>query len=223
MAEFLPAHRRTMGTEGSYANNPADLGGQTYKGIARKYWGHLPLWKIIDRHLKASPSQPLYGTRAYRLWVTVLNKRLAADVELQAAVLGFYKAVLWDNNRLGEIVNQKVADWLYDHVVNGGGQGVKWMQEAAAVTPDGQIGPKTIAAINSFDPHVILNRAEDEAAVYRLARAKNKPSQIQFLQSWLTRDGLSETEIAHVMAAAADGKLTEAEVATLTAEIRATV
>lgn len=223
MAEFLPAHRRTMGTEGGFANNPADLGGMTYKGIARKYWDHLPLWKIIDNHLRDSPPQPAYGTRAYRLWVAPLNKRLAADVALQSAVLAFYKAVLWNTNRLSEVADQKVADWLYDHVVNGGGQGIKWMQEAAGVTADGQIGPKTIAAINSFDPYVLLNRAEDEAAVYRLARAAAKPSQIQFLPSWLTRDGLSEKEIAHVMAAAADGKLTAAEVETLSAEIRATV
>lgn len=223
MAEFLPAHRRTMGAEGGFANNPADGGGMTYKGIARKYWGHLPLWKIVDSHLTHLPPQPQYGTRAYRLWVAPLNMRLAADVALQSAILGFYKAVLWDANRLGEVRDQPVADWLYDHVVNGGGQGVKWIQKAAGVNPDGQIGPKTIAAINSFNPHVLLNRAEDEAAVYRLSRAKAKPSQIQFLPSWLTRDGLSETEIAHVMAAAADGKLTDAEIATLTAEIRATV
>lgn len=223
MAEFLPAHRRTMGAEGGFANNPADSGGMTYKGIARHYWGHLPLWKTVDRHLQDCPAQPPYGSRAYREWVATLNKRLAADVDLQAAVLAFYKAVLWDANRLGEVLDQRVADWLYDHIVNGGGAGVKWIQEAAGVTADGQIGPKTIAAINSYDPHVLLNRAEDEAAVYRLSRAQAKPSQIQFLPSWLTRDGLSETEIAHVMAAAADGKLTDAEIETLTEEIRATV
>jgi lysozyme family protein len=210
-----------MGSEGGYANNPADPGKQTYKGVARKFWGHLPLWVIVDRYLAALPPQPTYNTRAYRLWVAGLNKQLAADLPLQAAVLAFYKAVLWDANMLGSIADQRVADWLYDHAVNGGGQGVKWMQEAAGVTADGSIGPKTIAAINTFDPHVILNRAEDEAAVYRLSKARANPSQIQFLPSWLTRDGLSEKEIADVMKAAADGVLTEAEVAELSAEIRA--
>ncbi|RYD50653.1 MAG: hypothetical protein EOP52_13405, partial [Sphingobacteriales bacterium] len=35
MADFLTAYKRTAVAEGGYANDPDDLGGETYKGIAR--------------------------------------------------------------------------------------------------------------------------------------------------------------------------------------------
>lgn len=38
MADFDKAHLEVMGNEGGYANNPVDAGGETYKGIARKFW-----------------------------------------------------------------------------------------------------------------------------------------------------------------------------------------
>jgi len=224
-ADFLTAHRLTMGEEGGFANNPDDKGGPTYKGCAKKFWGHLPLWKIIDWHLSQVPPQPRYSFKpgaAYRGWVANLNARLAADRELQAKILSFYREVFWKANRLDQVNDQRVANWIYDHAVNGGGRGIGWMQTAAGAKPDGVIGPKTVAAINAADAIAILGRAEDEAAVYRLVRAHRDPSQIAFLPSWLKRDGLSESEIRAVMFAASDGELSMAELKELTALIIAT-
>jgi lysozyme family protein len=199
VADFLPAHQKTLGDEGGYANNPADHGGETYKGIARKFWPAWSGWKIIDQ-AKASRPEPAHGTSGWALWVKLLNKDLTANSVLQNLVTVFYKVNFWDANHLGEIRDQGVATWLYNHIVNGGGRGVMWIQLAAGVTADGSIGPKTIAAINAAPPAELLEKAMDNAVAYRLAKVKAEPDQKQFLRSWLERDGLPESKIKEVIA-----------------------
>lgn len=215
MAVFEPAYKKTNNTEGGYANNPADAGGETYKGIARKMHPKWAGWKYVDGVKALATVQPSYGTGSYFNWVKYLNAKLAELAQLQRAVLDFYRANFWDANRLGEILNQDVAEWVYDHVVNAGARGAMWIQLAAQVKPDGGIGIKSLAAINAANPVDLLNRAEDIAGAYRLDRAAAKPSQIQFLTSWLTRDGQPPTIIAMVKKAASDGLLDVTEVATL--------
>jgi lysozyme family protein len=202
MADFKIAHDETMGNEGGYANNPADAGGETYKGIARKFWGSWRGWVIIDRAIASLVKQPPYGTREYRNWTDHLNKQLAGLNSLQELVLAFYRVNFWDKYRLTEIQNQQVANWLYDHAVNGGGRGAMWMQEAAGVTADGDIGPKSVEAINAAIPADLLNKAREIAKNYRLAKVEKYPDQKQFLHSWLSRDGYNEAEIKQIIATA---------------------
>jgi lysozyme family protein len=220
MADFNAAHRQVMGNEGGYANNQADAGGETFKGIARKFWPQWGGWKYVDGVKANTVEPPEHGTTAYQNYVAYLNRCLAALTSLQQLVLDFYKRNFWDKNRLTEVNDQAVAVWIYDHVVNGGGRGAMWAQEAAGVKADGAIGPQTIQAINAADPKALLREAEDVAAFYRMDRAEADPSQIQFLPSWLRRDGVSAGEIRQVMQAARDG-LTYDKVAELKAAIKA--
>jgi lysozyme family protein len=199
MADFLIAHKKTMGAEGGYSKNPHDHGGETYKGIARAFWGNWPGWVIIDQVLKSTTDQPIYGTGAYRNWVKYLNATLANHTALQTRVLEFYKANFWGPSRLDQVEDQRVADWIYDHAVNGGARGIKWIQEAAGVEADGSIGAKTIAAINAADPDALLDKATGIAVKYRLAKVAAEPDQRQFLHSWLARDGLTEEQIQKIM------------------------
>lgn len=222
MPDFNKIHVTTMKAEGGYANNPADAGGETYKGIARKMHPTWSGWKYIDGVKALMTTQPAYGTGAYQNWVRYLNAKLAELNQLQGAVVLFYRVNFWDANRLGEITDEPIAAWLYDHVVNAGARGIMWGQLAARVKPDGKLGPVSIAAINAADPVALLNRMEDIAGEYRLDRAHDKPSQIQFLTSWLRRDGQPEEIIAMVRKAAADGRLDDSEVAKLKAEMAAT-
>lgn len=48
MSDFIKIHTATMGNEVGYANNPAGVGGKTYKGITSKYWSKWPGWKFVD-------------------------------------------------------------------------------------------------------------------------------------------------------------------------------
>jgi lysozyme family protein len=220
VADFNAAHQKVMGNEGGYANNPADAGGETYKGIARKFWQQWGGWKYVDGVKAQAIAQPVFGTSSYVSWVRYLNSQLSSLNQLQQLVLDFYKTNFWDKYRLSEVNDQAVAAWIYDHVVNGGGRGAMWIQEAVGVAADGVIGPQTIQAINAADPKALLQKAGDAAAFYRLDKAEADPSQIRFLPSWLRRDGVSAEDIQQVMQAAKDG-LTYDKVAELKAAIKA--
>lgn len=231
MAKFEPAFQKTNGNEGGCSFNPADLGNVVVSGIVTipTYRGIAPVshpkwigWKYITGCINQLNPMPVYGSSAQRNWVKHLNGLLATLAPLQTAVFNFFKINYWDANCLGKITSQDVAEWLYDHVVNAGARGAMWMQLAAKVKPDGGIGPKSLDAINAADPAGLLERAEDIAGAYRLDRAHANPSQIQFLTSWLRRDGQPETIIDMVKKAAADGLLDDSEVEQLKAAMAAT-
>lgn len=227
MTDFFPKiHTATMGNEGGVNFNPNDLGNivvngivtvSTYKGIAPKVWPKWSGWKFISGVIAMSTTMPHYGTKAYLAWAAYLNSQLAQLNQLQAAVVEFYRTNFWNANRLGEITSEAVAAWMYDHVVNAGKRGIIWAQLAAKTTPDGKLGPVSITAINSADPDILLERMEDIAGAFRLDRAHDNPTQIQFLTSWLRRDGQPDSIIAMVRKAAADGRLDDSEVASIKA------
>ena len=48
MADFATAYAPLAGFEGGWCNVQGDSGGETYAGIARRYWPDWPGWKLID-------------------------------------------------------------------------------------------------------------------------------------------------------------------------------
>ena len=48
MASFGEAFEHTMGMEGGYANDPQDVGGETFMGVSRVYNPGWYGWTIID-------------------------------------------------------------------------------------------------------------------------------------------------------------------------------
>lgn len=232
MADYKAARAKTDRNEGGCSFNPNDKGNivvkgvvtiPTYKGIAPVFWKNWRGFAIITVTIKDTMvNMPKYGTTEHRTWCSHLNKKLADNPTLQKYVDEFYETNFWHANRLGEIINQDVAEWLYDHAVNGGARGIMWAQMAAKVKPDGSMGPLSVKAINAMDPADFLSRVEDIAGAYRLDKAHDDPSQIQFLGSWLSRDGQPPEIIAMVKAAARDGKLDDAEVESLKTAMAAT-
>lgn len=171
MALFEPAFEKTMVHEGGYANNPADRGGETYKGIARKFWPGWAGWVLVDAAKKKAG----------------FPRCLAADAELQTRVAAFYRANFWPRH-FSEIKDQSIAEWLFDKSVNMGiGQAVKLLQRAAGVTADGDYGPKTTIAVNSADPVRLLEQCREQARAFYRGLAEKNPSQKQFLKGWLAR------------------------------------
>lgn len=171
MAEFDPAYAKTMRHEGGYANNPADRGGETYKGIARNFWRGWKGWPLVDA-AKAKPGFP---------------KSLASDATLQQLVADFYRRNFWAP-WMGGIESQDLADWVFDKAVNMGiTQAVKLLQRAAGVAADGQVGPKTMAAIQAADQSQLLESCREQARTFYRQLADNNPSQRQFLKGWLAR------------------------------------
>ena len=168
MADFTPAYERTVVAEGGYTlhETPGDRGGVTYAGIARRYHPDWPGWSHID----AGGEPPAELVRS------------------------FYREKFWGRIRGDEITSQAIAETIYDFAVNAGVKTASILAQVVAskitgetLTPDGVIGPKTIAALNSCDERLFV-------ALYTIAKiaryceiVRRDRSQAKFLLGWVSR------------------------------------
>ena len=162
MADFLPAFEEVVLNEGGYklTDIKQDRGGQTYAGISRKFHPHWPGWSYIDR----DQAPPVSLVRA------------------------FYKDEFWDRLRCDEIEDESIAMSLFDFGVNAGWRvSAKLAQVVLGLTPDGVIGPKSIAEINRADPRWFkLAFSLAKLARYRDIVTRDR-TQGRFLLGWINR------------------------------------
>jgi len=93
----------------------------------------------------------------------------------------------WDQVKGDSIVNQSIAELVADWNVNSGRSGIKALQRAIGLEPDGIIGPKSLSVLNSPNQAVIFNRIYQAREKFFLAIVKNNPSQKVFLNGWMNR------------------------------------
>jgi len=135
MADFKKAITKVLKSEGGYANDPDDLGGETYKGISRKNWPEWEGWKIVDRE-KKNKNFP---------------KSLDSLVFLIDEVLKFYKVNFWDKVWGDKINKQLVAEMLFDSAVNEGvSPAIKRAEEVAGLPKTGKMSNELLIKINSM-------------------------------------------------------------------------
>jgi lysozyme family protein len=161
MAEFNPAFDRMIRDEGGFVlhNVPGDRGGQTYAGIARNMHPKWPGWSVTDAG----------GTPPAQL------------------VHDFYRAHFWDDIRGDQITQQAVASDIFNFYVNTGRPAKVLAQVVVGATPDGVFGPRTVAAINAFDPEkFVLSYALAKITRYRDIVQRDR-TQLKFLLGWLNR------------------------------------
>lgn len=174
MANFEQAFERAILAEGGYKLHKVagDTGGLTYAGIARNKNPDWPGWAFIDRG-ETPPSQ---------------------------LVRDFYRQGWWNPIMGDDIESQDVAFTLYSFATNSSARlrpttAVKLAQLVVGATPDGSLGPKTLAAINAMDPALFVAKY----ALARLARyeqiVRRDRTQSKFLLGWLSRT-LRESEVA---------------------------
>ena len=118
--------------------------------------------------------------------------------------IAVYKTEYWDGLRLGEVEDQRVADFIYLWAVNsgnppgrGGTRPVKHVQEVcnwflkSDIAVDGQMGSMTVAAINKcakMRDHRFLKGLLALVLAFRVARVRKRPDQTRFLAGWFNRD-----------------------------------
>ena len=107
MATFEDAYKKLTIAEGEYINDSDDSGGETYRGISRRYNPNWDGWKYIDEY-----------KRRYR--GKSLNKVLKADERIQDMVKELYKDKYWDIFELDDIPSQRIAYQMFDTCVNCG-------------------------------------------------------------------------------------------------------
>ena len=180
MAIFNSAFQITMGNEGGYANNPADSGGETYKGIAKNYWPNWEGWPAVDQAISTHPQK--------------INTTLAANNELQIQVQAFYKQNFWDTISLDHLNGQQLANQLFDTAVNMGvGIATRTLQQAVnniipgKLTVDGRIGPETLDAVNGLPQEEVYNQVIALRKQRYINILQQHPAMAQFRNSWLSR------------------------------------
>lgn len=116
MASFRPALKKVLAYEGGYANDKDDAGGETYKGIARRFHSTSIMWKEIDRiksSIKGNTSSDMSKTKT-------INKLLENNDIVTKEVERIYKKNYWDALHLDEMRSEKIAYQLFETAVNMG-------------------------------------------------------------------------------------------------------
>jgi lysozyme family protein len=173
MAQFEPAVQNTLLWEGGYSNNPADSGGETYRGISRNNWPNWNGWGYVDIE-RTEPNFPA---------------NLDQNLGLQGNVIDFYRQNYWQYDA---ITSQAVANKIFDLAVNVGQvHAIKIVQGAVEVKQDGILGPNTIAAINNYSPTPngsLLYVISGAAISYHNQIVNIHPQDAVFLAGWIRRD-----------------------------------
>lgn len=185
---FQLALEHMLQFEGGYANDPADSGGETFRGISRKNWPKWAGWPAIDLAKSLG-----HNTRR------AIDAQFEDNPQMAADVAAFYRANFWDPWARHDLPS-RLTEKLFDTAVNmGQSRAAKLLQRAVndlgtvvKLAVDGAIGPRTLDAVE-----VILGALNGEARLlaaycgaqadhYR-AIARAKPSQAKFLKGWLRR------------------------------------
>ncbi len=175
--------KTVLGHEGAYSDHPADRGGETFYGIARRRHQGWEGWPILDSYSLAE-KQAL---------------TLDDDLELAELVTEFYHACFWQPLNLSAIKSAKLTSELFDSAVNVGvNRAGRWLQRAinlidtdARLAFDGVIGPATLAALERvYHRHgdaALLKLLNLQQGQHYIRLVDRDPSQAIFLRGWLTR------------------------------------
>ena len=159
MADYKKLKPIILRWEGNWANDPADSGGCTMRGVTigtfRKY---------------------------YRKTKTCSDLRKLTDAQWDHIFVHGY----WDKWKASTINNQSIANLLVDWFWTSGVYGIKYPQRVLGVKDDGIVGPKTIAAINNYPNQRELfqklwNRRKKHF------ESIGKGTNAKFLRGWLNR------------------------------------
>ena len=143
MTGFDLAFERVVGHEGGFGEDPKDRGNWTTGIIGQ---GEL-------RGTKFGISAMSYPTTAI------------ADLTLDQAKK-IYKRDFWDRAQADQY-DPAIAYQLFDIAVNNGnGNAIRMIQRAAGVADDGQIGPRSIAAIKAMPVTDLIMRLNAERLLF---------------------------------------------------------
>lgn len=167
MGDFKAALKVILHHEGGFVNHPRDPGGMTNLGVTRNTW---------------------------EAW----TKRKASEADMRALtpdkVAPLYEARYWDAVRCDDLP-AGLALCVFDFAVNAGpGRAARYLQRMVGAGADGQVGPATIAAVQSF---VAQHGAAEAVRQYQQARRtyyRQLPTFSTFGRGWLRRVDEVETE-----------------------------
>lgn len=161
MSGFLQALPVTLRFEGGYANNPADPGGATMRGI----------------------TQAVYDTYRRAQGEPERDVRQIERAELEAIYFNGY----WLRGKC-DALSWPLSLAHFDACVNHGPfNAARILQRALGVGADGVIGPITLGAVQSQPlPFIVTRTLWERLAFYERLLVRRKSSRI-FALAWLSR------------------------------------
>jgi lysozyme family protein len=158
---FDDAIRPLLAREGGYVNHPDDRGGPTNFGVTQA---------VLTEYL----------ARQGKSWQDVKNLS-----ENDASRIYFTQ--YWLPAKCHE-VPPGVRGIHFDAAVNHGvGRAIRMLQEAAGVTPDGMVGPKTLAALGVVSPELLKSRYVSVRYRFYGRIIQRDRSQLSFIAGWMAR------------------------------------
>lgn len=161
--------------EGGLVDNPHDPGGVTNFGWSLRFFDKAP--NLVERYFGHPP--PIA-----RADIRNLTKDKAALM---------YNEIIWEPNHYGLLADQTVATKIFDTTIN---MGEKWgeilAQQSANrlgcnLAVDGQLGPVSMAAINTLDPNTFLKEYQAQQRERYEHIVHDRPESSVFLSNWLRR------------------------------------
>jgi lysozyme family protein len=159
MADINLLVPKILKCEGGYVNNPFDKGGATNMGVTLAAWQHLGHPTATEEDIK----------------------NLTHD-DFKIVIRQYWNQ--WQGDRIN---NQSIAEILVDWVWGSGIWGIKIPQQILGVVADGQVGNKTIEALNSANQTELYKKIFEARKNFLNQIVEHDESQSIFLKGWLNR------------------------------------
>ena len=147
-----------------WADDPDDLGGQTMVGVTMATYE-----KYCRRKGYPKPTTGKLMDLSYNDWKSIL------------------KMLYWDRWNADEIKSQSIAEIVCDFVWASGVHGIKVPQDLVGVIPDGIVGPKTLAAVNSRNPRELFDQIKIARFDFIEDICRKRPANNKFKRGWMNR------------------------------------
>lgn len=159
--------------EGFYSNDPADSGGETWRGISRNNYPKWAGWAFVDAH-RSDPDFPNV-LRGLPLLSDLCDK--------------FYECHEWDTIQADDITNQSIANFLVDWEVNAGiGAPIEHAQILLGLPADGIMGPRTLGALNALrEGETFFEQLQQARVNFYRDVVRAHPKDAKFLRNWIDR------------------------------------
>ena len=111
---------------------------------------------------------------------TVEGLRSMTEAQGDKFIKYFWNKATFNNS----ITNQATANAFFEMFWGGYKNGLKWLQKKIGVFQDGNVGAKTVAAANKFDPETILNEVLKR---YNYLATANPVKYGDYINGWTNR------------------------------------
>ena len=171
--------------EGGYVDDPSDPGGETYCGISREHHPDWKGWEKLDKEDRPININSFFPNMDNDVIDFYMKNYVTSDMNVEEVAK----------------LNVNLGMQLFDFGVNAGvSRSAKLLQRIVKVGQDGQVGPKTIAAIAAMGSDEVAARFVRGRISYYKSLASRHTWAHKFLRVWNKRVTENARSLAEALA-----------------------